>query len=117
MVVLLDLLPRESEDLRESGKDGGKGEIGRGIARPDPIESFVKAAAFGAWVIFTVADGERLKGFAPSITDVQKRSTFGGAHPFVAVACVEIRIKRTQIERQHAGCVGSIDQREDAAFA
>lgn len=48
MLLLLEVLPRELKDLRESGKDGGKGEIGSGIACTHPIESLVKAAAFGA---------------------------------------------------------------------
>src|SRR4051812_15576216 len=76
----------------------------------------MEAAAIGTRGIRAMTDDDRTDAEAAIFADVEKGRAFRSAYPFVQVAGVVGGAKGVEMQRDHAGRVGAVDERVDPAF-
>ena len=98
---------------------GGYGQPGGEVVCAAPAQCVLhivarETLAFGA---AAPRDDKRLHQRLDVCAHVQEARALGRAEPFVAVAGVEIGVKRVEVERNLAGGVCAVDHRIDAGGA
>ncbi len=91
-------------------------EVGRRVEGAGPIELQAKARLIPATGIGAVADGQRTNGLLTIRAHIEEGGALGGADPLVQIADVIGRCQLMQFHIQHAGRMGPVHQRVDAAF-
>lgn len=98
---------------------GGDGEVGGGVVGSPPLHDVdVATTVVGFGVVApTPADDEWVDVVLVFAAGVEETHAFGGEHPFVAIACVEVGTDGSEVEGELAGGMCAVDEGEDAVCA
>ena len=94
---------------------GGESQVAGRIAGAHPVEFVAEARPAGEGLVGSVRHHQRVDPVAPVLADPQDGRTLRPAQPLVAVAGPVRGAERVDVHGHHAGRMGAIDERVDAA--
>ena len=95
-------------------RGGERQEPGR-VGRPDPVELVAEARSVAEHGVGPVRHDQRVDPLAAVLADPQHGRALRPAQPLVPVGRPVGRAQRVDVDRDHAGCVGRVDERVDAS--